>query len=121
MKITGMDELIRNLERLGNQAESVKEKAVMEGAEVIRKRISDNAPRGSTSNSRAADHIVAEYNSSEGKAGIGADAKEAWYLKFPEFGTSRQPAQGFAERAFNDTKSEAKDKMAQALKNGMGL
>jgi HK97 gp10 family phage protein len=123
LKMEGMSDLLKQLEKMGNQVDagSIKKEALMAGAEVIRSKIETNTPRSELRNEHAADFIViSESKQDENAVEIGPD-KDHWYLQFPEWGTSKQPAQAFTERSFHEAKGEAQDRMVSVIKRGIGI
>lgn len=120
-KLEGMNELLTQLAQMGDKANSVKEKATLEGAKIIRDEIEKNAPRSNYSKEHAADQIIiGDFDSSTNSREIGTD-KESWYLQFPEWGTSTQPAQAFTEKSFNVSKDRALEKVAQIIMKELKL
>lgn len=117
-EIEGLNELLMRLNSLGEQADQVKEKALKAGAEIIRDEIERNVPESERSD-HAKDHIVIG-GIEDDVIKIGPDKKH-FYLMFPEFGTSKQPAQGFVERSFNGSKAEAQRKIAEVIREELGL
>jgi HK97 gp10 family phage protein len=117
LTFTGMDELLSRLEQLGEQSESVKKKALEEGAEVIRAEIESNTRRGKD-NDHMADHIVTIIE--EEKAVIGPESKY-FYSHFLEFGTKKMAAKPVMGPAYESKKEAAKDKMAEVIREELGL
>lgn len=119
LEIEGLNELLTRLNSLGERADETKEKALKAGAEIIRDEIEGNVPVSTRSGDHAKDHIVVGEMENDAVK-IGPDKKH-FYLIYPEFGTSKQPAQGFMERSFNSVKSEAQQKIAEVIREDLGL
>lgn len=117
--IEGLDDLMSRLRQMGDMGKEVEEKALKKGAEIMRDALESSVPVSARTSNHARDHIVIG-EIEDGKIPIGPDKKH-FYLQFPEFGTSKQPAQGFMERAFNDSKDEAQRAVAEVLKEELGL
>ncbi|MEH7157472.1 HK97-gp10 family putative phage morphogenesis protein [Neobacillus drentensis] len=115
---SGMDELLRRLEQLGEQSETVKKKALEEGAEVIRAEIESNAKRSNINHEHMADGIITNIKDDVAVIGPGA---EFYYSHFLEFGTSKMAAQPFMGPSFERKKEEAKEKMAEVIRRELGL
>jgi HK97 gp10 family phage protein len=113
-----MDELLQRLEQLGEQAEAVKKTALEEGAEVIRAEIESNTKRSNISHDHMADGIIT--NIKEDVAVIGPGA-EFYYAHFLEFGTKKMAAQPFMGPSFERKKEAAKEKMAEVIRQELGL
>jgi HK97 gp10 family phage protein len=116
--LAGFDELMSRLREMGDQGKEIEEKALKKGAEIMRNVIEDGVPE-SERRDHSKNHIVTG-EVKDGVISIGPDKKH-YYLRFPEFGTSKQPAQGFIERAFKDAKDEAKQAMADAISEELRL
>ncbi|MBS4188650.1 HK97 gp10 family phage protein [Bacillus sp. FJAT-49705] len=82
IQLQGMDQLLRRLETMSNQAEVVKEKALMKGAEHLKQEISNNAPTGPGSK-HIKDNIVIEKKMD--KVLVGPE-RSYFYGHFIEFG-----------------------------------
>jgi HK97 gp10 family phage protein len=117
-RLAGFDELISRLREMGDEGKNIEEKALKKGAEIMRNVIEDGVPE-SERRDHAKNHIVVG-EIKDGVIPIGPDKKH-WYLRMPEFGTSKQPAQGFMERAFKDSKNEAKQAMADVISEELRL
>lgn len=115
---TGMDELLRRLDELGERAEAVKKTALEEGAEVIRTEIESNTKRSNISHDHMADGIITNIKDDVAVIGPGA---EYYYAHFIEFGTKKMAAQPFMGPAFESKKEEAKGKMAEVIREELGL
>ncbi|MCO7175557.1 HK97-gp10 family putative phage morphogenesis protein [Sporolactobacillus kofuensis] len=116
LKFEGMDDLLSKLSQL-EHPEFAKERALDVGAEHMRQKIAESVPRGSGSD-HAADHIIVKKEN--GTREIGPD-HGYWYLKFPEFGTSTQPAQGFMAKTFHAEIKTTQNKMADSIRKDLGL
>jgi HK97 gp10 family phage protein len=127
------------LSGLGKKANTVENKAIAAGAEIVRKSISDEAPRSDQSRKpapptqtwrtgeHAADHITAskvknvDYTKVV-EVGISrGDNSEYFYLKFHEFGTAKMPPNPFIERALTQSKDKAKEAIKDVFKEELGL
>ncbi|SMQ75961.1 phage protein, HK97 gp10 family [Bacillus sp. OV166] len=115
---TGMDELLRRLEQIGEQAEAVKKTALEEGVEVIRAEIESNTKRSNINHDHMADGIIT--NIKDDKAVIGPGI-EYFHAHFLEFGTSKMAAQPFMGPSFERKKEAAKEKMAEVIRRELGL
>lgn len=117
--VSGLNELMDRLQNMGEQGKEIEEKALKAGAEIFRDEIEANTPVYPGGNDHGKDFIVVG-DVKDGQIPIGPDNKH-YYLRFPEFGTSKQPAQGFMERAFNDKKSEAQQAIVEVIKEELSL
>lgn len=118
--IAGMPEFLNALQKLDyTKQKKVLMKAVKEGAEPIRIRAGELAPRGDTGNLAESQMITA--------AGSGSDINEvsvkigpaldAFYGLFQEKGTQFAPAQSFLGPAFEEKLGEAQQTIGEVLWN----
>lgn len=98
------------------------QEAVEAGAEIVRDRASQLAPRSKGAGKHpkgghAADRllVVASGKPGEAAAKIGPDAG-GWYLQFAETGTTKHPARPFLRPALDETRDETRQAMIDALK-----
>ncbi len=116
-KLKGMQELIKALEAKGTATDKISEAAVMAGAEVIRSAIARRAPRDPQTKEHMADNIViSEFNPKTKSVDIGAEQR-FYYARFVEFGTSKmKKSHAFAFPAFEESKAEALETMANIIR-----
>jgi len=103
IELTGMKELLANLERVAKNVQQVRYKALLAGAEVIRKAMSEKAPRGSEAEAlakkyspgkHAADNIAIsqpkqdERGESVDVGPAKGDNDDFFYMKFFEWGAA---------------------------------
>jgi len=120
-EIEGYNELLKKLANLGGKLENeITEEALLEGAEPVRAKVEENTPKSALKKEHAKAHIVIKRTNLKGKISI-EPAKDFWYLKFPEFGTSSQPAQQFFERSAREATAEARKRMAEVFRRRLGL
>ena len=81
-KLEGMQELLKKLETLGNEAEQVKQEALMAGAKVVQEAASKKAPRDT---GKLAENIVISDVKEDGIVDVGPD-RDRFYGLFVEFG-----------------------------------
>ena len=117
----GYAELLRSLSNMEDDIQNrVTKNALKKGAEVVRKKMSEEAPRSEEDKRHAADHIIVIPTNLQDKVFIGNDA-EGYYLKFVEFGTSSIPANPFGERTARLAKDDAQIEMGKSIKKDLGL
>ncbi|MHB1042371.1 MAG: HK97-gp10 family putative phage morphogenesis protein [Eubacteriales bacterium] len=114
-KITGLKEAIENLNKLGKEvAERAKGSGLIAGARVLQAGMERRAPRRT---GKLAGSIMIEIEGETAKIGPSADA---WYGKFQEYGTTRQPAQPFARPTLDEDGNAAikavGDEIARVIK-----
>lgn len=117
IKLEGMPELLRQLERLGAEAEQVKKDTLLAGAEVVQQAASEKAPRDT---GKLAENIVISDIKEDGTVDIGPD-RDRFYGLFLEFGTTKMSARPFLQPAFEENKDQVQEKMADVIRRELGL
>jgi HK97 gp10 family phage protein len=125
-ELTGINELIAELERRGNNVEQTKKRALNEGATLIKNAMKQKCPRSTKQGQHLADNIiVSDVNmDSSGKAFVEvgpkkSDNNEFFYGKFLEWGTVKQKATPFAEPGFLEKRQAALDKIAEVIRGAI--
>ena len=104
-----IDDYRRKLEELGRKGTSIEKKALEEGAEPILQEMINNCP---VRTGKAKKHLKKSKPKKEKgiqtiKIGVNkGDNSEAFYLKFSEWGTSKQVARPFMRPAFERKREE---------------
>lgn len=125
LTLTGFDELLSNLQDLGNKAARVEGAALKAGAAVLQKAMEKRAPRSKENKIHAADHIaISKVKFRDGTRYImvgieRTDNSMFFYMKFSEYGTSRQAATPWAAPAASESESGILDAMAEVVKAGL--
>lgn len=120
-----MQQLIDKVNKLGKKGEEIKEKALDKAGELIKKSMEDKAPKSDLNKKHMADNIqVSEVEKEDGVdyVSIGpnkGDNSQFYYSKFTEWGTSRIPAQHWAENSVLQNKKEINNLIAEELKKGL--
>jgi len=134
IELSGMDDLLRKLDKTRNNVRMVRARALQAGAEVIRKAASEKAPRGSDAEVMAkkyskgkhlADNIAVSSMKSDSDGNyvdVGperGDNDDFFYGKFFEFGRENMSARPFIEPAIKEKRDEALDKMAEVIREAI--
>jgi HK97 gp10 family phage protein len=126
-KITleGMQELIDKVNKLGIHGEGIKKKALDRASELVKNSMEKKAPRSELNKKHMADNI----NTSEIQKKNGVDYVEIgprkddnsvlFYSKFTEYGTTKQPAQHWAEKSVLENKKKIQEIIAEELMRGL--
>jgi HK97 gp10 family phage protein len=117
LQLHGMEQLLRQLEQVGSEAERVKKDALLAGAEVVQQAASERAPRDT---GKLAENIVISDIKEDGTVDIGPD-RDRFYGLFLEFGTSKMSARPFLQPAFEENKEQVQQKMADVIRRELGL
>lgn len=139
LDIKGIDIIREKILELGRRGASVEGEALKAGGEVLRQAIEEKAPRSAVprqprpgtqswrTGQHAADNIkVSKVLSKKGmklvRVGIQpGDTSRYFYLKFKEWGSSKEQAEPFMEPARVESKSAIESAIKAKLKEGLGL
>ncbi|MEQ8154497.1 MAG: HK97-gp10 family putative phage morphogenesis protein [Clostridiaceae bacterium] len=125
IELEGMAELIDKVNKLGSKGEVIKKNALDKAGKLVKSTMEKKAPRSEESKRHMADNImVSEIKRESGidYINIGpnkGDNSEFFYSKFTEWGTSKIPAQHWAENSILENKKEINEIIAAELKKGI--
>ncbi|AHM57240.1 phage protein, HK97 gp10 family [Peptoclostridium acidaminophilum DSM 3953] len=126
IELEGMQELIDKVNKLGSQGETIKKKALDKAGNLVKGSMEQKAPRSELSKRHMADNIkVSDIEQENGvdfvKIGPNkGDNSEFFYSKFSEWGTSKIPAQHWAEKSVLENKKKINDVIKEELERGLG-
>lgn len=125
IELEGMAELIDKVNKFGARGEVIKKKALDKAGELVKSSMERKAPRSEEAKKHMADNIeVSEIKKEDGvdfvKIGPNkGDNSEFYYSKFTEWGTSKIPAQHWAENSLIENKREINQTIKEELKRGL--
>lgn len=125
IKLEGMEQLIDKVNKLGDRGKGIKEKALDKAGKIVKGTMEKKAPRSQTVKSHMADNIkVSEIKREDGidYINIGpnkGDNSEFYYSKFTEWGTSKIPAQHWAEKSIIANNKEINNIISEELQKGL--
>lgn len=125
IELEGMAELIDKVNKLGAKGEVIKKKALDKAGELVKSTMERKAPRSEETKKHMADNIeVSEIVKKNGvdfiKIGPNkGDNSEFFYSKFTEWGTSKIPAQHWAENSLLENKREINQTIKEELQRGL--
>lgn len=125
MTVEGLQELIDNVNKLGVEGKKIKEKALKQSAEKVKNTMKDKAPKSDFDKEHMADNInISDIKSEDGVDYIEigpnkGDNSEFFYSKFTEWGTSKIPAQHWAENSLLENEKDIKNIIIQELQKGL--
>lgn len=125
IELEGMQELIDKVNKLGMQGESIKRNALEKVGELVKQSMETKAPKSKENRKHMADHIqVSEIEKEDGVDYIQigpnkGDNSEFFYSKFTEWGTSKIPAQHWAENSVLENKKKINETIKQELERGL--
>lgn len=125
IELEGMQELIDKVNKLGAKGEIIKKKTLDKGGQLVKESMEKKAPRSSLNKKHMADHIkISEVEKENGVDFIEVgpnkgDDSEFFYSKFSNWGTSKQPAQHWAENSILENKKKINEVIFEELKRGL--
>jgi len=121
IELEGMEKMMVRISNAGMSVQKVKRKAIIAGAEVLRKEIAANAPKSNLSKEHMKDNIIisgVKTENGEDYVDTGP-AEEFYYAPMVEHGTSKMKEQPFVEPAFLSKKDEALEAMAAVVREAI--
>lgn len=125
LDLQGMEELIDKVNKLGSQGDVIKKKALDKAGELVKNSMENNAPKSNLNKRHMAENIkVSDIEKVDGidyvKIGPNkGDNSEFFYSKYTEWGTSKIPAQHWAEKSVLENKREINQVISEELKRGL--
>lgn len=125
IELEGIAELIDKINKLGKESDAIKKNALDKVGDVVKKSMERKAPRSNENKRHMSDNIkVSEIKKEDGVdfVNIGpnkGDNSEFFYSKFTEWGTSKIPAQHWAEKSVMENKKEVNNIITEELKRGL--
>lgn len=125
LELEGMEELIDKVNKLGGKGEVIKKKALDKAGELVKSTMETRAPKSEETKRHMAENIqVSEIQKENGvdfiKVGPNkGDNSEFFYSKFTEWGTSKIPAQHWAEKSVLENKREINETIKEELQRGI--
>ncbi len=125
LELEGMEELIDKVNKLGEKGEVIKKKALDKAGELVKSTMETRAPKSEETKRHMAENIqVSEIQKENGvdfiKVGPNkGDNSEFFYSKFTEWGTSKIPAQHWAEKSVLENKREINETIKRELQRGI--
>lgn len=127
IELEGMQELIDKVNKLGSRGTEIKKKALDKAGVLIKSSMEEKVPRSELTKRHMADNIkVSEIESEDGidfvKIGPNkGDNSEFFYSKFTEWGTSKIPAQHWAENSVLENRKKINDVIKEELERGLDV
>ena len=120
MELEGVEELLSELGKLGDQSKRVENKALREAGSVVEDAIKNEAPvrSGTLKKSIKTSGVKTKDGMKHVEVGPGNDG---FYGKFIEFGTVYIKANPFMGRGYEKSKNEAVNKISEEIRKGLGL
>lgn len=125
VKLEGFDQLLTNIQQLGDKASRVENQALRAGAVKLLKAISIRAPRSTLTKEHFADHIgISKVKLTNGikTVSVGVektDNSKFFYAKFIEWGTSKLSPSPFMAPAAAESQKDIVDAMADVLRGAV--
>jgi HK97 gp10 family phage protein len=125
IELEGMQELIDRVNKLGTKGEVIKKNTLIKAGTLVKDSMEKKAPRSILNKKHMADNIkMSDIEKENGvdyiKIGPNkGDNSEFFYSKFTEWGTSKIPAQHWAENSVLENKKEINEIIVEELKRGL--
>ena len=125
IELQGIEGLIDKVNKLGENGEEIKKNVLEKAGEFVKESMEKKAPRSDSSKKHMADHIkISEIENEDGvdliKIGPNkGDNSEFYYSKFTEWGTSKIPAQHWAEKSVLENKKNINSVIKEELERGL--
>ena len=125
IELEGMQELLAKVNKLGAKGVAIKQKALNQAGKLVKASMEDKAPRSDQSKTHMADNIaVSEVKQENGVDFVQVgptkgDNSPFFYSKFTEWGTSKIPAQHWAEKSVRENKGKINQVIQDELERGL--
>lgn len=125
IELEGMQELIAKVNKLGAKGVAIKQKALDRAGKLVKSSIESKAPRSDQSKTHMADNIaVSDVKQENGVDFVQVgptkgDNSPFFYSKFTEWGTSKIPAQHWAEKSVRENKGKINAVIREELERGL--
>lgn len=125
IELEGMQELIDRVNKLGTKGEVFKKNTLIKAGTLVKNSMEKKAPRSILNKKHMADNIkMSDIEKENGvdyiKIGPNkGDNSEFFYSKFTEWGTTKIPAQHWAENSILENKKEINEIIVEELKRGL--
>lgn len=125
IELEGMQELIDRVNKLGEKGEVIKKNTLIKAGTLVKNAMEKKAPRSILNKKHMADNIkMSDIEKENGvdyiKIGPNkGDNSEFFYSKFTEWGTTKIPAQHWAENSVLENKKEMNEIIVEELKRGL--
>lgn len=122
INFSALEDCRKRIEEMGRKGAKLENKALEAGADIILKEIIKNSPYRTGKSRKFLKLSKPKKEKGQKNINIGIqkdDNSEAFYLKFYEYGTSKQTAKPFMRPAFLKKRKEAVNKTIEVLKEGL--
>lgn len=120
VEIEGMDNLLNELEKLGEAGEKIEKIALVKAGDKVKEAIVAEAPNRTGALKRGIK--VSKLKRVDGGSFVEVyPSKDVYYSAFLEFGTTKMKANPFMSRGYEGSKEEAERVIEEEIKKGLGL
>jgi len=119
--LTGMDELLNKIEKLGKEGMIIEKQALKKAGEVMKAEAKSEAPRDKGNLVDSIKVSSVKKKNSTHYVWVGDVDRKAEYGWYHEFGTSKLPANPWLSRACDKAKNEVIETIKNEMKRGLGL
>ena len=125
LELEGMEELVDKVSKLGQRGEVIKKNALDKAAALVKESMKSKAPRSDLNKIHIADNIkISDVEREDGVDYVQVgptrgDNSEFYYSKYSNYGTSKIPAQHWAEKSVLENKREINKIIKEELERGL--
>ena len=120
IEISGMDDVMRNLEAMGQRGLRIENKALREAGKMVQEAIQKETPQDSGTLKRSIQVSNVKTKGGMKHVLVGPD-KSGWYGSFVEFGTVKMRADPFMGRGYEQIKGNVITTILLEIRKGMAL
>jgi HK97 gp10 family phage protein len=120
MKLEGMENLLSEIENLGNAGSRIENKALREAGDVVKEAIQKETPIRSGKLKESINVSRVKNKDGAKRVEVGPN-KDVFYSRFVEFGTVKMKANPFMAKGYEVSKENAMETIEKNLKEGLGL
>ena len=120
IEISGMDDVMRNLEAMGQRGRRIENKALREAGKMVQEAIQKETPVDSGTLQRSIQVSNVKTKGGMKHVLVGPD-KSGWYGSFVEFGTVKMRADPFMGRGYEQIKGNVITTILLEIRKGMAL
>ena len=114
MTYVDTSEVANGLKKIQKSIRKAEKTAITEAANHVANQLEKNTPKSKDGTDHAKDHVI-QSTVKDGMAEVGFDKEVAWRMGFVEWGTIKQPPQGFVQKTQTQVEQEVVEIIAKAL------
>lgn len=121
IELTGMDELLNQIEKLGKEGKKIEKEALKKAGDKMKVVAKQEAPKDTHNLEQNIKVSPIKKKGSTSYVWVGDVDRNAIYGWYQEFGTKYFPANPWLSRAFEMAKEDVRKTIEEEIKRGLGL